>query len=145
MIQADDKENFAAGLAKHIADEENILAKYRHLGGVLNQGPAALLVWAIFLDEQHHHFMLTEMAKELNNFSRAKAPPEMEVPSRSELTVLIKELLQHEEETIENCRKMKVRFVAAESELSAAILEALISDSEKHQMLLMALSRVLKA
>lgn len=145
MTQANEKENFAAGLAKHIAEEENILARYRHLGGVLKQGPAALLVRAIFFDEQHHHFVLNEMAKELNEFSGAKALPEIEEPSRSELMAMIEELLQHEQETIENCRNLKVRFLAAESELYAAILEALISDSAKHQMLLVALSRVLKA
>ena len=139
------RDKVAAGLARHIADEEAILAKYKHLGGALGNGPAGLLIRAIFYDEEHHHLLLNEMAKELKARTEERPLHVVDGASRSELTQLVEELLKHEQETIENCRKLKVRFVAPESEVFAAILEALISDSAKHQMLLMALNRILRA
>ena len=138
------KEDFAAGLVRHIADEEAILEKYKHLGGALENGPASLLIRAIFYDEEHHHLLLNEMAKGLNGLTDEKPLRVVDGVSRSELMNSVEELLKHEEETIDNCRKLKLRFVAQESQLMAAILEALISDSEKHQMMLMALNRILR-
>ena len=139
------RDEVIAGLARHIANEEAILGKYKHLGEALGNGPAGLLIRAIFHDEEHHHLLLNEMAKELKALAEKTPLPAVEEASRSELTQIVEELLKHEEETIENCRKLKVRFVAPESEVFAAILEALISDSAKHQMLLMALNRILSA
>jgi hypothetical protein len=138
------KDEVAAGLAKHVANEEAILGKYKHLGGALRNGPVGLLVRAILHDEEHHHLLLSEMAKELKALSEDTSLPIVDGVSRFELTQIVEELLKHEEETIENCRKLKLRFVAPESEVFAAILEALISDSAKHQMLLMALNRMLR-
>jgi len=57
----------------------------------------------------------------------------------------IKGLMKHEEATIEECRRLKSPFAAPETDLFDAILDALISDSEKHRRLLSALDRTIKA
>lgn len=139
------RDEVIAGLAKHIATEKAILEKYKHLSEALGHEPAGLLVRAIFRDEEHHHRLLQEMAKELKAFAEERPSPVVKGTSRSDLTEMVEELLKHEEETIENCRQLKVRFVAPGNGVFAAILEALISDSAKHQMLLIALNRILGA
>jgi hypothetical protein len=134
-------EKFADGLERHVADEEEILKKYRHLGGLLKAGAAGLLVRAIFLDEEHHHYVLSEMAKELRALPEPN--PVVEDRSRADLLKMIEELIQHEEASIENCRALKEQLKEPENELFAAVLEALICDSEKHKRLLLALDEVI--
>jgi hypothetical protein len=56
---------------------------------------------------------------------------------------MVEELIQHEEANIENCRALKDQLKEPENELFAAVLEALICDSEKHKRLLLALDELL--
>jgi hypothetical protein len=135
------RERFAAGLERHVADEEEILKKYQHLGGLLKTGPAGLLVRAIFLDEEHHHSVLSELAKGLR--ALPEPTPLIQEGARAELLTMVEELIQHEEANIENCRALKDQLKEPENELFAAVLEALICDSEKHKRLLLALDELL--
>jgi len=144
MIAREERESFAMGLERHVIEEEDILGKYTHLGGLLKAGPAGLLIRHIFLDEQHHHFLLREMSKRLKEPLAEKPMAAVEKASQAELLNLIEELMKHEEATIENCSKLKSQFAAEETNLRAAILEAIISDSEKHRRLLLALDKVMK-
>jgi hypothetical protein len=136
-------EQLATGLERHVSDEEEILKKYQHLAGVLKDGPAGLLVRTIFLDEEHHHGVLTGLAKELRRLPDRN--PEIDPRSRAEIGAMIEELIQHEEAGIENCRALREQLTAPETELFAAILEALICDGEKHKRLLMALDELIAA
>jgi hypothetical protein len=140
-MESKQAEKFAAGLERHVTDEEEILKKYQHLGGFLKAGAAGLLVRAIFLDEEHHHYVLREMAKQLRALPAGN--PVIEDASRADLSKMIEELIQHEEASIENCRALKEQFTDADNELFAAVLEALICDSEKHKRLLLALDEVI--
>jgi hypothetical protein len=134
-------ERFAAGLERHVAEEEEILKKYQHLVGLLKAGAAGLLVRAIFLDEKQHHHVLSEMAKELR--SLAERNPIIPDRSRADILKMVEELIQHEEANIENCRALKEQLSEPENDLFAAVLEAVMCDSEKHKRLLLALDEVL--
>lgn len=144
MIGRQDRENFARGLERHVVEEENILGEYRNLAGILKSGPAGLLIRLIFLDEEHHHFLLREMAERLKGSLEEKPQAGAEGVPQAEVLNLIKGLARHEEATIEDCRRLKSQSAAEETDLFDAILDALISDSEKHQRLLLALSRTMK-
>lgn len=145
MIGHKERERFADGLERHAAEEEHALGEYRNLAGLLKGGPAGLLIRFIFRDEEHHHFLLREMAQRFKAPLEEKSRRAAEGASRAEVLNLIKGLMQHEEATIAECRKLKAQFAAAETELFDAILDALIFDSEKHRRLLSALDRTMQA
>jgi hypothetical protein len=142
-MQRKDNENFADGLERHVLEEEASLERYRHLGGMLRDGPAGLLIRSIFLDEEHHHHVLAQMAKELRALSEEKFT--IDAATRAEVRAMIEELIVHEEATIEKCRALKEQYARLDNDLFAALLEALVCDSEKHKRLLIALEEVIAA
>jgi hypothetical protein len=139
MLTNRQKEAIAAALEKHVRDEEYVLAQYRKVAGILRHGPAGLLIRLIFVDEEHHHFLLARLAEDVKAPFDGGAMIELEGRSPAELSVLIGNLAKHEEATIENCRKLKSELAAEGLQLFEAILDAVIADSQKHQRLLLAL------
>jgi hypothetical protein len=131
-------------LERHVVEEEHILAEYRNLAGMLKEGPAGLLVHFIFTDEDYHHFLLREMAKRLREPPEWEATTAIEGASQAELQNLVKGLIKHEETTVDECRRLKTQIATEETELFDALLDALISDSGKHQRLLLTLENTVK-
>lgn len=144
MVEDNERGRLASGLERHVVEEEEILGQYRGLAGVLKDGPAGLLIRLIFRDEEQHHLLLTEIAKDLKAALDERPLPSID-ESAGELREMISRLMEHEEATIENCRKLKPQFAAQELGLFAAMLDAVIADSEKHRRLLLALDGMLKS
>lgn len=144
MIGRKEREIFAMALERHVVEEEHILGEYRNLAGMLKEGPAGLLVHFIFTDEDYHHFLFREMAKRLREPPEWESTTTIEGVSHAELRNLVKGLVKHEETTIDECRKLKAQVATEETELFDALLDALISDSGKHQRLLFALEKTVK-
>jgi hypothetical protein len=81
------------------------------------------------------------MAKELRALSEEKFT--IDAATRAEVRAMIEELIVHEEATIEKCRALKEQYARLDNDLFAALLEALVCDSEKHKRLLIALEEVI--
>ncbi|HEY2990499.1 MAG TPA: hypothetical protein VGL11_22475 [Candidatus Binatia bacterium] len=138
------REVCAACLDQHVEAESGIMEEYRALAGPIEGGPIRFLIDFILHDEERHHGLLRMMAKYL----RIKNRRLRDVPwviDPQELARHMQKLQEHERETIAACRDLKKQIPPAESEFFAALLDAVILDSEKHQRLLLAVERIAKS
>ena len=107
METKEERELLAAKFEHHADEEGKILAQYRTLSEQLGDSSAGTLVSHILTEEELHHLLLHTMAKWLREPS---ASPERAVPSsanRAELLRVTRTLRQHEQETIDACRRLK--------------------------------------
>ena len=138
------REVYAACLDQHVATESGIMEEYRSLAGSIESGPIRFLIDYILHDEERHHGLLRMMAKYLRIKDRHKNGLPW-VIDPSELVRHMHKLQEHERETIAACRDLKSQVPQDESEFFGALLDALILDSQKHERLLLAVERMVKA
>jgi hypothetical protein len=131
-----EREALAREFDRHRAEEGEILERYHALSDQLGKGPLGLLVNHIATEEEMHHFLLGTLSDWLRTpVSPDEAPSEPRV-DRDALLRQTRMLRGHEQKTIEACRALQARVSGDEGELFDTILEAIASDSEKHQRLL---------
>lgn len=140
------REFFAANLDRHVEAEGRILEEYRALSEKIANGPVGMLVDLILTEEEQHHFLLRAMAKHLRQSPAGGTKGlEAEEAVRDELLRQTQKLRGHERETIGACRDLKSQLSSEEKELFEALLDAMILDSEKHERLLLAIEKMIRA
>lgn len=139
------REFFAQSLDRHVEAEGRILEEYRALSEKIANGPVGMLVDFILTEEEQHHFLLRTMANHLRQ-SLAEGAKGFEAGEvRDELLRQTQRLRGHERETISACRNLKSQLSSEEQELFDALLDVMILDSEKHERLLSAIEKMIKA
>jgi len=139
-----DRESLAAKFERHADEEGKILTEYRALAEKLGNSSAGNLVSHILTEEELHHLLLRTLAQWMRE---RPAEPARAIPpdaNRPELLRLTQVLQKHELETIDACRGAKSQLVGDSAELLGTLLDALVSDSEKHHRLLGAVEKLLK-
>ncbi|OGQ80151.1 MAG: hypothetical protein A3F90_12670 [Deltaproteobacteria bacterium RIFCSPLOWO2_12_FULL_60_19] len=141
-----EREGFAESLERHVEAEGKMLEEYRALSEKIADDPVGLLVDLILTEEEQHHFLLRTMANRL----RKPLPGETlefhtEKPAREELLRYTQKLRGHERETIGIFRNLKSQLPSEKNEFFDALLDVMILDSEKHERLLLAVEKMIKA
>ena len=140
------RESFAENLDRHVEAEGRILEEYRALAEKLANGPVGLLVDLILTEEEQHHFLLRTLAGRLRQSRTGEtAKFEAREPIRDELLRQTQGLREHERETISACRNLKSQVSSEEKEFFDTLLDVMILDSEKHERLLLAIEKMIKA
>ena len=136
----------AACFDQHVETESGIMEEYRELAGKLENGPISFLIDFILAEEERHHGLLRMMSRRLKRPMRDRRSEQLSwIIDRQELTRHMEKLRDHERETIAACRDLKSQVPQDESEFFGALLDALILDSQKHERLLLAVERMVKA
>ena len=144
MATKEERELLAATFDHHANEEGKILAQYRTLSEQLGTSAAGTLVSHILTEEELHHLLLHTMAKWLREPS---AGPDRAVPpgaNRAELLRVTRTLRQHEQETIDACRRLKSQLSDPSADLLVTLLDAMMLDSEKHHRLLEAAEKLIE-
>lgn len=138
------REALAREFDRHRAEEGEILEHYHALSDQLGRGPLGLLINHIATEEEMHHFLLGTLADWLRT---PVAPDEALSERRVDRDALLRQtrmLRGHEKHTIETCRGLQAQLSGDEGELFDTILEAIASDSEKHQRLLETVEKLIR-
>ena len=136
MLSEAERESLAREFDRHRAEEGEILESYHALSDKLGKGLLGLLVNHIATEEEMHHFLLGTLSDWLRTPPGPEENPFEAGLDRDALLRQTRMLRGHEKKTIEACRALKSRVTGDEGEIFDAILEAIASDSEKHQRLL---------
>lgn len=140
-----ERESLAAKFEHHADAEGAILDEYRALSEALGNSVAGNLVSHILTEEELHHLLLRTLAKWLRERPSAGDSAIPPAAKRAALLQLTKRLQTHEQETLEACRRLKSQLSAAEPDVLAALLDAVMLDTEKHHRLLAVAEGMLKA
>jgi hypothetical protein len=138
-----EREALAREFDRHRAEEGEILERYHALSDQLGKGPLGLLINHIATEEEMHHFLLGTLSDWLRS---PVSPGEALSERRVDRNALLREtrmLRGHEKKTIEACRGLQAQLSGDEGMLFDTILEAIASDSEKHQRLLEAVEKLI--
>jgi hypothetical protein len=133
---------FAESLERHVEAEAQILDEYRSLAGMMEDGAISFLIDLILTEEEQHHFLLRSMAK------RLREPFKNELSwavDRDELRRQTQRLREHERKTIDACRQLKSQVPVENVDFFTALLDVMILDSEKHERLLLAVEKLVRA
>jgi len=140
------RESFVASVDRHVEAEGRILEEYRALAEKIPDGPIGMLVDLILTEEEQHHFLLRTMAKHLRQPLTGETQGlEAKGLMRDELLRQTRRLREHERETINACGNLKSQVSSEEKELFDTLLDVMILDSEKHERLLLAVEKMIKA
>src|SRR3989338_938886 len=145
MSAKKERELFAANLDGHVEAESRILREYRALAEKVKDGTISFLIDLILTEEEQHHFMLRTMARWLREPSGNRGLHGLESAGRDELLRHTRRLREHERETMNACRNYKSQVPLEDPDLFAALLDAMILDSENHEKLLLAVESLTKA
>jgi len=136
MDREEAREALAREFDRHRAEEGEILEGYHALSDQLGEGPLGLLINHIATEKEMHHFLLGT----LSDWLRAPRRPDEAVSDpRADRDTLLSQtrmLRGHEKKTIDACRSLQASLSGEEGALLDAFLEAIATDSEKHQRLL---------
>ncbi len=139
-----DRASLAAKFEHHADEEGVILDAYRTLADKLGDGTAGNLISHILTEEELHHLLLRTLAKWLREGRSERDDAIPASANRADLLRLTERLQQHEQETLEACRRLQSQL-SGEAEVLTALLEAVMLDTQKHQRLLRVTERLLKA
>ena len=139
-----ERESLACEFDRHRAEEGEILESYHALSDELGKGPLGLLINHIATEEEMHHFLLGTLSDWLRTSPGLEECVPEDGPDRDALLRQTRMLRGHEQKTIEACRGLKSRLTDGEGDLFDTILEAIATDSEKHQRLLETVERLIE-
>ena len=136
---------FASSLDRHVEEEDAILREYRELSEKLGNGPVGFLIDLILTEEEQHHFLLRSMAKRIRQSPVGEVPEEGPPEAKQEEVLeQTRRLWEHERETITAFRALHSQVTMKDVTFYQALLEVIISDSEKHQRLLSAVEKMIE-
>ncbi len=144
MKRQKERELFAKALEWHVGEEKKILEEYRTLATRLMGTPASLVAELILEDEHQHHALLLQVVNQLRQPAKERTKCIILDDNPEALLQETRKLREHEKESVQVCRKLKSQMNLTESEIYEAVLDALVSDSEKHQRLLLAVEKSIK-
>ncbi len=139
-----DRASLAAKFEHHADEEGVILDAYRTLAEKLGDGTAGNIISHILTEEELHHLLLRTLAKWLREGRAEHAEAIPATANRADLLRLTQRLQQHEQDTLEACRRLKSQL-PGDADVLAALLDAVMLDTEKHHRLLSVAERLLKA
>ena len=139
-----ERELLASEFDRHRAEEGEILESYHALSDKLGKGPLGVLINHIATEEEMHHFLLGTLSDWLRTPAELEESLSEHGLDRDALLRQTRMLRGHEKKTIEACRGLKSRVSGGEGELFDTILEAIASDSEKHQRLLETVEKLIE-
>ena len=130
-------------VSRHIAAEESSIARYKALLSSSKDTVIRMLFTELIADETHHHDLLKRMEIQLQAElgERAVGPfsggtDQLEPAERQEAIAELKDLADHESSGVKHLRDLAKQARSAGSDLLGLLLDALASDSEKHERLL---------
>jgi rubrerythrin len=130
-------------VSRHIAAEETSIGRYQNLLKDSQDAVVRMLLTELITDEEHHHGMLKRMESQLGAELGGNTPgpfsggsTDMEPAARQAAIIELKDLGNHESAGVKHLRDLAKQARAAGSDLLGLLLDALASDSEKHQRLL---------
>ena len=132
----------------HVTAEEDSVARYQSLREESGDPVAMLLLSELLADEEHHHAMFKRMEARLEEelgWSSARGSGQSAGPvhptQRKAEAAAYKELADREGRSAKHLRDAAKLSATSYSGLLEALLEAIASDSEKHEQLLPPLVR----
>jgi hypothetical protein len=144
MTDQTDRESLAAQLDLHVLEESAILQEFRTLSDTLQPGPLRVLVDHIVTEEEMHHFLMSTLCDWLRAPDHTAESLAAQDVDRDAVRRQTEVLVGHERKTVEACRDLARRFDGADSDLFTALLEAIALDSEKHQLLLATVAKLVR-
>ncbi len=128
---------------RHIAAEESSIERYQKLLDDSKDPVARMLLTELITDEKHHHGMLQRMEAQLEaELGEKSSGPfsgsvgELEPAERKAAISELKDLGNDESSGVKHLRDLAKQARSAGSDLLGLLLDALATDSEKHQRLL---------
>jgi len=142
MALEQQRELLADKFDHHAREEGKILASYRAFAEELGDSSAGHLLNHILTEEEMHHLLLFTMANWLRSRRTEKAERIFcRNMDRDKFLQVTRELQRHERETIDACRRLQSELAGTDGHLLVTMLEAMILDSKKHDLLLAALEK----
>lgn len=136
--------SLAEAFERHADEEGEALARYRELAEGLGDSAAGAFVNQILTDEEMHHLLLRTMASWLR--AQDAGAEALRVPPRANRTELLRrtrELRAHEREGIAAFRDLQPQLSGELAGVLGALLDVVITDSEKHEKLLAMVEKML--
>lgn len=134
--------DLVAVLQQHGADEGEILAEYQQFASTAESPMARYLVGLIIEDERRHHRVLEEMANSIAwggfepQTSLAKLP-DLDLSATAELRSQTRRLLEFERQDARALKALRKALKDyADTTVWRLLIDTLILDTEKHQLLL---------
>ena len=127
----------------HAAAEEDSLALYAELRNRSPDPVVRLLLSELLADEEHHHKLLermeTQLTEELDWSSAEFTPPASSFPptpaSKADIAS-VEKLARHENQGVKHLHDMAKQNAEIHSGLFSLLLDAMASDSQKHERIL---------
>ena len=143
MALEQQRELLADQFDHHAMEEGKILASYRAFAEELGDSTAGHLLNHILTEEEMHHLLLLTMANWLRSRRTEKAEQRVFCRNldRDKFIQVTRELQRHERDTIDACRRLQSELSGDDEHLLVTMLEAMILDSKKHDLLLAALEK----
>lgn len=144
MMTHADREAVAAKFDSHAEEEMEILRQYCSLSEELGEGPMSFIIERILTEENTHHFLLRTFARWLREpLASGAEHASPEGPLREALLQHTQALQEHERETIGACLDLKSQLPGEDGDLLGTLLDAMALDSAKHQLLLIAVEKMM--
>lgn len=141
--QAHTDEHLLALVESHIHAEASDLEGYRKLAGSSPDPVVAELMRLLVEDEERHHNILTRLAVTLRDDLNWERSPGALPPDRGPLDVdwrqaleLVKGFIQHERRGVRYLSALVREAQGLRRWLTALLLETMVLDSQKHEMVL---------
>jgi len=132
-------------LARHGAEEGEILAEYERLAASTTDPAARYLLDLILADERHHHRMLVQLATAMaweTLMTCETSVPSLGWQLDAGLVDATRKLIEHEEKDRHELQILKKRLrLFKETTLWSLMVDLMLRDTEKHTAILSFLER----